>query len=163
MLKRALIAVLPLVMALTACQGAYPAYTVLNPHDYHVSVAPWEPRDQPLCAALQSGADWQAHMHPAAVMGENTFAPPDALWRDHAVLLMARETNPADPARIFTVTSVTKSTDADAMDVHTNFTAPPASTYTIVAYVAVEVPKPLPHVIHFIENGNNICEIRPAS
>ena len=75
---------------------------------------------------------------------------------------MARETNTGDPAQIFKVTSLTKSTDADALDVQTTFTPPPASTSTMIAYVAVEAPKPLPHVIHFNENGRDVCEIRPG-
>jgi hypothetical protein len=149
-----------LASMLAGCAGADPAYTVLRPGDYHVFVAPWAATDHPFCAAFQSAADWEARMRPAAVMGENRFAPPPEIWRDHAVLLMARETNPGDPARLFTVTGVAKSADADALDVHTSFTPPPASTYTIVAYVAVEVPKPLPHVIHFSENGRDVCEIR---
>ena len=160
---RALIAIPPLMLALAACPAANPPYTVLNPSDYHVFVAPWDPADQPFCAAFQSAADWEARMHPAASMGQNTFAPPTEIWRDHAVVLMARETNPGDPAHFFTVTGVTKSTDADALDVHITFTPPPASTFTIVAYVAVEVPKPLPHVIHFNENGRDVCEIRPSA
>ncbi len=160
---RALIAILPFVLALAACPAANPPYTVLNPNDYHVFVAPWSPADQPFCAAFQSAADWEARMHPAAVMGENKFAPPSEIWRDHAVVLMARETNPGDPAQLFTVTGVTKSTDADALDVHTTFTPAAQSTYTIVAYVAVAVPRPLPHVVHFNENGRDVCEIRPAS
>ncbi|MFZ2029748.1 MAG: hypothetical protein WAU68_05530 [Vitreimonas sp.] len=157
----ALFAIPPLVLALAACTAANPPYTVLNQGDYHVFVASWVPADQPFCAAFQSAAEWEARMHPAAVMGENRFAPPTEIWRDHAVLLMARETNPGDPAHIFAVTSVTKSTDANALDVHTTFTPAPASTSTIIAYVAVEVPKPLPHLIHFNENGRDICEIRP--
>ncbi|MBS0385640.1 MAG: hypothetical protein JSS00_09870 [Proteobacteria bacterium] len=159
MKPRALIAVL----ALAACSAAYPPYTVLNPNDYHVFVAPWDPADQRFCAAFQSAADWEARMHPAAVMDENRFAPPAEIWRDHAVVMMARETNAGDPAHLFTVTGVTKSTDADALDVHTDFTPAPASTSTIIAYVAVQVPKPLPHVIHFSENGRDVCEIRPRS
>ena len=155
---RALTAIVALTLA--ACSVASPPYTVLNPHDFHVFVAPWSPVDQPLCAAFQSAGDWEARMHPAALMGVNRFAPPAEIWRDHAVLLMARETNPGDPARLFTVTGVSKSSDADALDVHTTFTPAPASTSTIVAYVAVEVPKPLPHLIHFNENGRDICEIR---
>lgn len=158
---RALIAISSL--ALASCSAANPPYTVLNPHDYHVFVTPWARVDQPLCEAFQSAAEWEARMHPAALMGENTFAPPTEIWRDHAVLLMARETNPGDPARLFTVTGVSKSTDADALDVHTTFTPAPASTSTIIAYVAVEVPKPLPHVIHFNENGQEVCEIRPGA
>lgn len=151
------------VLALAACSAAAPPYTVLNSNDYHVFVAPWEPADQPFCAAFQSAADWEARMRPAAVMGQNTFAPPADIWREHAVVMMARETNPGDPAHLFNVTGVTKSTDADALDVHTTFTPAPASTSTIIAYVAVEVSKPLPHVIHFNENGRDVCEIRPGS
>ena len=160
---RALIAIPPLVMALAACSVANPPYTVLNPSDYHVFVAHWQPADQPFCAAFQSAADWEARMHPAASMGENRFAPPPEIWRDHAVLLMARETNPGDLTHLFTVTGVTKSTDADALDVRTTFTPAPASTSTIVAYVAIEVPKPLPHMVHFNENGRDVCEIRPSA
>ena len=119
---RALIAIPPIVLALTACSGANLAYTVLNASDYHVFVAPWSPVDQPFCAAFQSAADWRARMHPAALMGENRFAPPTEIWRDHAVLLMARGTNPGDAAHLFTVTGVTKSTDANALDVQTSFT-----------------------------------------
>jgi len=160
---RALITVLPLMLALAACPTANLAYTVLNPRDYHVFVVPWAPAERPFCTVFQSAADWQARMHPAAVMGANTFAPPTEIWRDHGVVMMARQTNPGDPARFFTVTGVTKSTDADALDVHTAFTPPPASTYTIVAYIAVEVAKPLPQVIHFSENGRDVCETRPGA
>jgi hypothetical protein len=160
---RGFIAILPVMLMLAACPSANPAYTVLNAEDYHVFVAPWAPADQPFCAAFQTAADWEARMHPAATMGANKFAPPPEIWGDHAVLLIARETNPGDLAHIFTVTGVTKSADADALDVHTTFTPPPRSTYTIGAYVAVEVSKPLPHVIHFEENGRDVCEIRPGA
>lgn len=160
---RALIAIPSLLLAVVACTDANPPYTVLNPSDYHVFVAPWDPLDQPFCAAFQSAADWDARMHPAAVMGGNTFAPPTEIWSDHAVVMMARETNPGDAAQMFRVTAVTKSTDADALDVHTTFTPAQPSTFTIVAYVAVEVPKPLPHVIHFNENGRDVCEIRTGA
>src|SRR5690242_12174027 len=99
----------PLILALAACPAGDPQYTVLSPSDYHVFVAPWTPADQPFCSAFQTAADWEARMHPAAVMGDNKFAPPAEIWRDHAVVLMARETNPGDPAHLFRVTSVTKS------------------------------------------------------
>jgi hypothetical protein len=162
MSARALLVIPALMLATAACSDAYPPFRTLNPNDYHVFVAPWSPADQPLCVALQSAADWEARMHPAALMGENTFAPPAEIWRDHAILLMARETNPGDPTVLFKVNGVTKSTDADALDVHTTFTPAPPSTSTMVAYVAVEVPKPLPHMIHFNENGHDVCEIRPG-
>jgi hypothetical protein len=160
---RSLIGVLSLLLGSAACSAVNPPYTVLNQSDYHAFVAPWDPSDQPLCVAFQSAADWEARMHPAAVIGKNTFGPPTETWREHAIVLLAREINGGDPAHRFKVTGVTRSTDADALDIHMTFTPPPASTFTAVAYVAVEVQKPLPQVIHFNENGRDVCEVRPGS
>ena len=143
-----------------APEAASANYTLLNPSDYHSFVGNWMPDDHPLCAAFQSRADWDKVMHPAAVMGQNTFAPPGPIWNDHAVLLLAREVNAGDPSHVFAVSNV--SMEQNALVVDYTFAPTPQSTSTQKVYFAVVVPKPLPQMIRFRQDGNVVCEVAPG-
>lgn len=66
------------------------SYKVLDPNAYQSFVANWTPRSTPLCAAMQSQADWDAIFHPAPVLGTNRpFGPPSELWSGAGVLMVA--------------------------------------------------------------------------
>lgn len=122
---------------------------------YHVFVGPKAAPGRPFCAALDSADAWRATMQPAAVMGENLFAPPDDMWADHAVLLIARLVG-ADPGDALRVEGIRR-TDA-ALDVRYTLADAAQSGTDFNWPIAVTVAKPLPAKIRFLENGRVVCE-----
>lgn len=98
-----------LLLAGTSAPGLAqePSYTVLDPKAYQSFVANWTPSNKPLCAAIQSQADWDAVFHPAPVMGANRpFGPPAEFWNDRAVLVLAKVIDNGDTAKVFQLTGV---------------------------------------------------------
>lgn len=136
-------------------------FRVLNPSDYQSFVANWSPETRPYCAAFESNADWTAVMHPAATQTPHAFAPPDEIWREHAVLILAQIVNAGETAHVFRIDRVTRS--SHAIDIDYTFTPNPPATSTMKSYFAIEVAKPLPRTIRFHEAGALTCEVRAPS
>jgi hypothetical protein len=134
------------------------SYTALNPNSYHAFVVNWTPDTAPLCALIGSAAQWSAVMHPAPVMGgAQAFGPPDAIWRTHSVLLLARVT-PAG-ATAATLHPVFVKLNSGVLEVDYQFKAPPAASSTIKDYMALEIPEVVPSSVVFKENGKTVCSL----
>ena len=161
---RALVIALLALIGCAAPQNAAPqtgadqAFTLLNPRDYHAFVGNWTPSDQPLCRVIRSGTEWRNNLHPAAVMGNNVFGPPETLFTDHVVLMLAREMPSGDTAGVFIVMSVTRGANETVVDY--DYTPPPASTSTMKWYFAAVVDKPVKGPVRFSEHGHTVCEAR---
>jgi hypothetical protein len=138
-------------------------WVALNPSDYQVFVGNWTPDAVPLCAVLSSEADWNRILHPAATMFSNkAFAPPAFMWNSRAVLLVARATYGGDNPNLFQPTAVSRTQDTIELDY--GFTPPlAAATYTGKYYMMVQVTKPLPANVRFVENGREVCDVKPDS
>ena len=134
----------------------------LDPGALQSFVRNWEPASRPLCAALQSAADWNAVMAPAPVMGAaNPFAPPDDLWARSAVLMLARVVDAGDTADIFKLRGVRQA--GGRLDIGYTFTPPPKSSSRMKWWLGITVAKPLPPIIRFLEGDIVSCTLAPAS
>jgi hypothetical protein len=129
--------------------------------DYQSFVRNWSPEETPLCAAMDSQADWDAVMRPAPTMGQTRpFSPPEAFWKRNSLLVLARVINSGgDDLDVFQVGRVVRSKSKITIDY--NFSTPPAASSQIKATMALEIAKPLPSVIEFKENGRMVCALRP--
>ena len=146
-----------------ASAGAAPvAYKALDPGAYQSFVGNWTPDSAPLCAVIGSAANWDAVLHPAAVMGgSNRFAPPPETWRSHVVLLVAKVI--PGGAKGSALESVSVNDAGGSLNVDYRFTPPPASSFTIKTYMALEIAKPIPESVVFKENGQTVCTLKPAA
>jgi hypothetical protein len=99
--------------------------------------------------------------HAPTTSRSKAFAPPDALWRGRAVLLLAQVIPGGDASNVFRVASVTR--DADALDVAYRFKATAPASFFIKWYMAVSVEKPLPPLVRFMMDGRAVCTVRPNS
>lgn len=153
---------LTLALALAASAAARPVrFTALSPDDYQSFVGTWTPDTAPLCARIDSADDWNALMHPAAVMGAHRpFAPDPSFWTSHRVLLLARVV-PAGGAAAFTAPRVTRS--GASLTVSYRFAPPPPASSTIKWYLALAVPKAGSPSVTFQENGAVVCSLGPAA
>lgn len=131
------------------------AYRPINFGLYHVFVQTRAERGRPFCTTLESAEAWQSAMQPAAIDSSRLFEPPEAMWRDHAVLLLARFVE-ADPTQNLRIQGIRR-TDA-ALEVSYQLTEPAPSGGEFNWPIAVAVAKPLPPTIRFIENGQVVCE-----
>ena len=128
--------------------------------DYQSFVKNWSPEETPLCAAMDSQADWDAVMHPAPTMGQTRpFSPPEAFWKRNSLLVLARVINSGgDDLDVFQVGRVVRSKSKITIDY--KFRAPPAASSQIKATMGLEIAKPLPSVIEFKENGRMVCALQ---
>jgi hypothetical protein len=139
-----------------------PSYSLLDPSAYQSFVANWKPANKPLCAVIQSQADWAAVFRPAPVMGTNRpFGPPAELWSDGAVLMLARVVDAGDTANVFHLIGIHR--DKDVIDVDVSFHRTPAASSRIKWWLGVTVSKTLPPMVRFREDGRVICTIQPGS
>ena len=129
--------------------------------NYQSFVKNWSPEETPLCAAMDSQADWDAVMHPAPTMGQTRpFSPPEAFWKRNSLLVLARVINSGgDDLDVFQVGRVVRSKSKITIDY--KFRTPPAASSQIKATMGLEIAKPLPSVIEFKENGRMVCALRP--
>ena len=129
--------------------------------DYQSFVKNWSPEETPLCAAMDSRADWDAVMHPAPTMGQTRpFSPPEAFWKRNSLLVLARVINSGgDDLDVFQVGRVVRSKSKITIDY--KFRAPPAASSQIKATMGLEIAKPLPSLIEFKENGRMVCALHP--
>lgn len=135
------------------------AHRAINFSLYHVFVGPRAERGRPFCTTLESAEAWRSVMQPAATDSSQLFEPPEAMWRDHAVLLLARFIE-ADPTQNLRIQGIRR-TDA-ALEVSYQLTEPAPSGGEFNWPIAVAVAKPLPPTIRFIENGQVVCETAPT-
>lgn len=135
------------------------AFRPINFSLYHVFVEPRAERGRPFCNTVESAEAWRSVMQPAATESSQLFEPPEAMWRDHAVLLLARFVE-ADPAQNLRLQGIHR-TDA-ALEVSYQLTEPAPSGGEFNWPIAVAVAKPLPPTIRFIENGQVVCETTPT-
>lgn len=135
------------------------AFRPINFSLYHVFVEPRAERGRPFCTTLESAEAWRSVMQPAATGSSQLFEPPEGMWRDHAVLLLARFVE-ADPTQNLRLQGIRR-TDA-ALEVSYEFTEPAPSGGEFNWPIAVAVAKPLPPTIRFIENGQVVCETAPT-
>jgi hypothetical protein len=157
---RYLTAALGLAMAGAPAGAAPVAYRVLDTGAYQSFVGNWTPDSAPLCAVIDSSAHWDAVMHPAAMMGgSRRFAPPPETWTSHVVLLIARVIPGGGKGTALQPVSVDGA--VASLDVDYRFTPPPAGSYTIKAYVALEIPRLVPATVVFKENGQTVCMLKP--
>lgn len=139
-----------------------PSYTVLDPKAYQSFVANWTPSNKPLCAAIQSQADWDAVFHPAPVMGANRpFGPPAEFWNDRAVLVLARVIDSGDTAKVFQLTGVHR--DENVVEVDYSFRLTPPASSQIKWWLGVAAAKPLPPTVRFKEDGRLVCAVEPGT
>jgi hypothetical protein len=139
-----------------------PAYVQLDPDAFQSFVRNWTPPSQPLCAAMRSQAEWDMIMSPAATMGSSKpFGPRADLWSHGAVLLVARVVDAGDMAQVFRLQRVRRA--AGTIDIAYGFAPPPKASSTMKWWLGVEVEKPLPETIHFVEGGRVVCTLAPAS
>lgn len=135
------------------------AFRPINFSLYHVFVEPRAERGRPFCTTLESAEAWRSVMQPAATGSSRLFEPPEAMWGDHAVLLLARFVE-ADPTQNLRLQGIRR-TDA-TLEVSYELTEPAPSGGEFNWPIAVAVAKPLPNTIRFIENGQVVCETSPA-
>ena len=160
-MRRYLMAALAPAMAGASAGAAPVAYQALDPAAFQSFVGNWTPDSAPLCAVIDAAARWDAVMHPAAVMGgAKQFAPPAETWASQDVLLIARVIPGGAKGPAFEPVSVAAA--GGSVEVDYKFTAPPASSYTIKSYMALEVPKPVPATVVFKENGRTVCALKPG-
>lgn len=146
-------AVLSGLLVLAAVQ-----FSRVAPDAYGVFLATWTPSNKPFCAAIGSSAQWHAIFEPAAVMGRNRpFSPPDSLWRDRAMLVVARVVPAGDPSHVFVLTSISEANGALVERYSFNPTAPASST--MKWWMGIIVQKPLPAKVAFVENGRRVCDL----
>lgn len=131
------------------------AHRPINFGLYHVFVEPRAERGRPFCTTLESAERWRSVMQPAATDSSQLFEPPEAMWRDHAVLLLARFVE-ADPTQNLRIQGIRR-TDA-VLEVSYQLTEPAPSGGEFNWPIAVAVAKPLPPTIRFVENGQVVCE-----
>jgi len=133
----------------------------INLGDYQSFVKNWSPEGSPLCAAMDSRADWDGVMHPAPTMGQTRpFSPPEAFWNTNSLLVLARVINSGgDDSHVFQVGRAVRSKSKVMIDY--NFRAPPAASSQIKAAMGLEIAKLLPSTIEFKENGRVVCTLRP--
>lgn len=76
--KQIIVFILSILAAgISGSAPAAPSYQLLDPNAYQSFIANWTPATEPLCAAIQSQADWDIVFRPAPVIGANRpFAPP---------------------------------------------------------------------------------------
>lgn len=144
-------------LAMLGCASAQTnSVGLLDPRDYHAFLAQWTPEDRPLCRVIHSSAEWSATLHPAATMGRNVFGPPDALFNNHVVLLLARAMPTGPTEHVFDVHSVTRAAKGSVV-VDYAYTPPPAASSTMNWYFAAVVDKPFTGPAFFRENGHDVC------
>lgn len=135
------------------------AHRPINFGLYHVFVEPRAERGRPFCTTVESAEAWRSVMQPAATGSSQLFEPPAAMWRNHAVLLLARFVE-ADPAQNLRLQGIRR-TEA-TLEVSYELTEPAPSGGEFNWPIAVAVAKPLPNTIRFVENGQVVCETSPA-
>jgi hypothetical protein len=64
-------------------------------------------------------------------------------------------------AQVFVLDRVRRS--AGTIDITYRFTPPPKASSTMKSWLGVEVDKPLPATIRFVEGGRVVCTLAPAS
>ncbi|UPT63012.1 MAG: hypothetical protein M0D54_00040 [Hyphomonadaceae bacterium JAD_PAG50586_4] len=131
------------------------AHRLINFSLYHVFVEPRAERGRPFCTTLENAEAWRSVMQPAATGGSQLFEPLEAMWRDHSVLLLARFVE-ADPSQTLRIQGIRRT--AAALEVSYQLTEPAPSGGEFNWPIAVQVAKPLPPTIRFIENGRVVCE-----
>lgn len=131
------------------------AHRPINFGLYHVFVEPRAERGRPFCTTLDSADAWRSVMQPAATGSSQLFEPPEAMWREHAVLLLAHFVE-ADPTQNLRIEGIRR-TD-DVLEVSYQISEPAPSGGEFNWPIAVAVAKPLPPTIRFIENGQVVCE-----
>jgi hypothetical protein len=133
-----------------------PEYAVADPTAFQSFIGAWSPEAAPLCAILASRADWDAVLHPAAVMGPHKpFAPPDGFWRTHGVLLVAQTAPASPPAHWFSRVRVAPR--AGGVTVTYVLSRGPEGSSTVKAWLPIVAPKPLPQSIRFEAEGGATC------
>jgi hypothetical protein len=160
--RRGALALVLTLIAATPCAAQDVPYVRLDPAAFQSFVRNWEPSSRPLCAALQSKADWNAVMAPAPVMGAaHPFAPPDDLWARSTVLMLARVVDAGDTAEIFKLRGVRQ---ADGrLDISYSFAPPPKASSRMKWWLGITVAKPLPPIIRFLMGDVVTCTLAPAS
>jgi hypothetical protein len=139
-----------------------PGYLRLDPGAFQSFVRNWTPASEPLCAAIRSQAEWDMIMGPAASMGSSKpFGPPADFWASSAVLLVARVVDAGDMAQVFRLQRVGRA--AGTIDIAYGFTPPPKASSAMKWWLGVEVEKPLPKTIRFVEGGRVVCSLAPAA
>lgn len=136
------------------------AYRPIDFSLYHVFSAQRGEHGRPFCTAMESAEAWRSVMQPAAIDRPQLFEPPEAIWRDHAILLVARLVA-ADPGQNLRVLGIRR-TDS-VLEVSYQLAEPAPGGAEFNWPIAVEVSKPLPPTIRFIENGRVVCEAAAAS
>ncbi|GAM96912.1 hypothetical protein U91I_00533 [alpha proteobacterium U9-1i] len=131
------------------------AYRAINFGLYHVFSTERAQQGRPVCAVLDTAEAWRGALQPAANENSRLFEPPEASWRDHAVLLLSRyvRADLTDGLRILGVHRT-----ADALEVSYDLSEPAPSNGEFNWPIAVQVAKPLPPTIRFVENGRVVCE-----
>lgn len=129
------------------------------PGDYQAYVRNWDEKTYPvLLACIQSVAQWNAVMAPAAVMGKHApFSPKeDQFARNHLLLLAQVMPGGSDDiAKRFKVGSAVLKDGELTLNV--TMTMPSNKVnYTIKNYLGVWVPKMLVNKVVFMENGKRI-------
>jgi hypothetical protein len=158
---RALLYLGALLMIAPAVGAEDVPFAQLDPSAYQSFVANWTTEDRPLCAVMESQADWDKTMRPAPTMGRTKpFAPPAGFWRNKAVLFVARVINAGDTSRVFRVADVQRHRRSLALDYQFTPTGP--ASWQMKWYLAIAVSKPLPALVRFRENGEIVCRVRIA-
>lgn len=132
----------------------------IGPSDYQVFIRGWQPETKPFCARIESTAQWQRILRPAAVgFGNKPFAPPAAWWNTHAVLLIARSAYAwSDTVLRFRSFERAK----HGLTVDYTFSAPPPASSTMRTWMGVVVSKPVLLPVTFVENGKPACVLGPG-
>lgn len=132
----------------------------LRAGDYQSFVGNWE-GSAPLCVAISSAAEWDAVIHPAAVMGAHRpYAPPAAFWRDRTLLLIARVGAPGPGGVDGTLRISGVESRRGRIEVATLFSQAPSANYTAKLWVGAVVRRPLAsRTVAFTESGRILCTV----
>ena len=140
---------------------AFP-YEVLDPSGYQVFVEARLTPNRPLCVAIHSAAEWDRNFHPAPAMHSNRpFAPPSGFWRDHVVLLFAREMPMGDLDDAIHVEGVSEI--AGRLEVQLRF-HPVASSATMNDWRGIVIGRPhWLHHVSFKAGRDTVCTLETSS
>jgi hypothetical protein len=150
---------LAVVGAARAEKASEQSFEQLDPNAYQSFVANWEPDLGPLCAIIRTQADWDRVLKPAPTMDrKRPFSPPPEFWKFKAILLVAHVIDSGDTSNVFHAEKLVR--DKGVLWLDYRFAPTQSASSRMKWYLAVAVVKPLPRIVHLLENRRHICTLR---
>ena len=149
-----------------ACAPATYVPTILRKLDFFPSFnANWTPMHAPLCAVKQIPQEWDALMRLGNNSGVISPAPGPEFWQREAVLFLARVVGThdgSDVSRVLQFSSLNLRPD-NVLEASWAYTSQARSPLQTNVWIGVRIPKPVPPVVSYLENGQEICTLYPGT